>query len=69
MRDKPLSMLEQSELLDELVGRSIMRDGAFSSETILVINSQTVDDLVHLAGRLRRMSHHQTKIEKLVMGK
>ncbi|MFK0382664.1 hypothetical protein [Agrobacterium sp. NPDC090273] len=69
MRDKPLSMLEQSELIEELIGRCTMRNGAFSQETVLVINGPTVDDLAHLASRLRRMSHHQTRIEKMVMGK
>lgn len=69
MRKEPLSMLAQSNLIDGLIQRCVMRDGEVAGDTVLVINREAVDDLVHLAGRLRRMSHYQDAIEKLVMGR
>ncbi|MNE65786.1 hypothetical protein D3C80_1612930 [compost metagenome] len=68
MRAPILSMLEQAELIEGLLGRCVMHGGAAAGETILVINSQAVDDLVQLANRLRRLSPYQNRIEKMVAG-
>ncbi|MBY3038953.1 hypothetical protein [Rhizobium laguerreae] len=67
MEKPPLSMLAQSELIDCIVGRCVMRGGDAAGETILVINRQDVDDLVHLANRLRRLSLFEDRIRKMVM--
>ncbi|OHV24961.1 hypothetical protein EOS93_25090 [Rhizobium sp. RMa-01] len=65
----PLSMLAQSQMLDDLVGRSIMHGGDAAGEVLLVINRETVDDLVHLSSRLLRMSLFEERIRNIVMGK
>ncbi|MGZ2448270.1 hypothetical protein ACVIRO_001024 [Rhizobium ruizarguesonis] len=67
MEKPPLSMLAQSELIDCIVSRCVMHGGAAAGETILVINRQDVDDLVHLANRLRRLSLFEDRIRKMVM--
>lgn len=60
-------MLAQSELIDTLVGRCVMRGGQSASETLLVIDHEAVDDLVHLANRLRRLALFEDRIRAMVM--
>ncbi|MBB3558896.1 hypothetical protein FHX06_000193 [Rhizobium sp. BK512] len=67
MRREPLSMLAQSELIDALVGRCVMRGGAVAAETLLSIDRKDVDDLVHLANRLRRLALFEDRIRAMVM--
>ena len=67
MRKEPLSMLAQSDLIDTLIGRCVMRDGAAAGETLLFIDSETLDDLVHLANRLRRLALFEDRIRAMVM--
>ena len=67
MRREPLSMLAQSELIDALVGRCVMRGGAVATETLLSIDRKDVDDLVHLANRLRRLALFEDRIRAMVM--
>jgi len=68
MERAPLSMLAQSELIDGLISRCVMQGGDTAGESILVIHRDDVDDLVHLANRLRRLSYFEDKIRKMVMG-
>ena len=67
MRREPLSMLAQSELIDALVGRCVMRGGAVAAEALLSIDRRDVDDLVHLANRLRRLALFEDRIRAMVM--
>ncbi len=67
MRREPLSMLAQSELIDALVGRCVMRGGAVATETLLSIDRKDVNDLVHLANRLRRLALFEDRIRAMVM--
>ncbi len=67
MRREPLSMLAQSELIDALVGRCVMRGGAVATETLLSIDRNDVNDLVHLANRLRRLALFEDRIRAMVM--
>jgi hypothetical protein len=67
MRKEPLSMLAQSELIDALVGRCVMRGGEAAGETLLKIDGDDVDDLVHLANRLRRLALFEDRIRAMVM--
>lgn len=67
MRREPLSMLAQSELIDTLVGRCVMRGGAAAGEALIMIDGEAVDDLVHLANRLRRLALFEDRIRAMVM--
>lgn len=67
MRKEPLSMLAQSELIDALVGRCVMHGGAAAGEALLLIDGEAVDDLVHLANRLRRLALFEDRIRAMVM--
>ncbi|EJJ25019.1 hypothetical protein [Rhizobium sp. CF142] len=67
MRKEPLSMLAQSELIDALVGRCVMHGGAAAGEALLLIDDEAVDDLVHLANRLRRLALFEDRIRAMVM--
>jgi hypothetical protein len=65
-RQSPLSMLEQAEMIDHLVGRCVMRGGAVADETLLVITGQTAENLISLANHLRRLSHFQGRPDGMV---
>ncbi|GAA3106987.1 hypothetical protein GCM10010520_59610 [Rhizobium viscosum] len=67
MRKEPLSMLAQSELIDALIGRCVMHGGAAAGEALLLIDGDDVDDLVHLANRLRRLSLFEDRIRAMMM--
>ncbi len=67
MRKEPLSMLAQSELIDALIGRCVMHGGAAAGEALLLIDGEAVDDLVHLANRLRRLALFEDRIRAMVM--
>lgn len=67
MRKEPLSMLAQSELIDALIGRCVMHGGKAAGETLLLIDHEAVDDLVHLANRLRRLALFEDRIRAMVM--
>lgn len=67
MRKEPLSMLAQSELIDALVGRCVMHGGAAAGEALLLIDGDDVDNLVHLANRLRRLALFEDRIRAMVM--
>lgn len=60
-------MLAQSELIDALVGRCVMHGGAAAGEALLLIDGEAVDDLVHLANRLRRLALFEDRIRAMVM--
>lgn len=60
-------MLAQSELIDTLIGRCVMRGGEAAGETLLVIDHEAVDDLVHIANRLRRLALFENRIRAMVM--
>lgn len=60
-------MLAQSELIDTLVGRCVMHGGRVAGETLLVIDHEAVDDLLHLANRLRRLALFEDRIRAMVM--
>ena len=65
-RQSPLSMLEQAEMIDHLVGRCVMRGGAVADETLLVITGQTAENLISLANHLRPLSHFQGRPDGMV---
>lgn len=65
----PLSMLEQADLLDDVLTRTLMREGKLADETVIVLTADHVEDLQHLVLRLRRMARHEVEIRKLVMGR
>lgn len=67
MRKEPLSMLAQSELIDALIGRCVMHGGAAAGEALLLIDGDDVDNLVHLANRLRRLALFEDRIRAMVM--
>ena len=67
MRKEPLSMLAQSDLIDALIGRCVMRGGALAGETLLVIDNEAVDDLLQLANRLRRLALFEDRIRAMMM--
>jgi hypothetical protein len=67
MRKEPLSMLAQSELIDALIGRCVMHGGAAAGEALLLIDGDDVDDLVHLANRLRRLALFEDRIRAMMM--
>lgn len=69
MRQPLLSMRQQAELIDGLVGRCVMSGGSAAVETILIIDDHTVENLVHLANRLRRFSPYEHRIEQMVGGR
>lgn len=69
MRQPLLSMRQQVELIDGLVGRCVMSGGSAAAETILIIDGHTVENLVHLANRLRRFSPYEHRIEQMVGGR
>ncbi|MBY3055021.1 hypothetical protein HF263_02870 [Rhizobium leguminosarum] len=64
---KPLTFLEQSLLLDRLVSRTAMHDGA-PADTVMVLDNEDAKALVHLSMRLARLAPYQDRIERLVMG-
>ncbi|MFC5760349.1 hypothetical protein [Rhizobium sp. GCM10022189] len=66
MRREPLSMLAQSDLLDTLIGRCVMHGGAAAGEAMLVIDGQTLDDLLQLSNRLRRLALFEDRIRAMV---
>ena len=65
-RQSPLSLLEQAEMIDHLVGRCVMRGGAVADETLLVITGQTAQNLISLAHHLRHLSSFQGRIDMMV---
>lgn len=65
-RQSPLSMLEQAEMIDRLVGRCVMRGGVVADESLLAITGQTAENLSSLAHHLRRLSHFQARIDMMV---
>jgi hypothetical protein len=60
--------MEQSQLLDRLLRRGVMRDGA-AADAVLVLSAEDAADLDHLSMRLARLAPYQGRIEKMVMGK
>lgn len=63
---KPLSLTEQSRLLESIVGRTVVRGGEVATETVIVLTKEDADALTFLSERLLRMAPYQSRIEKLV---
>lgn len=64
----PLSLIEQSQLLDRLLVRTLLRDGS-TGDTVLVLSPEDAAALDHLSQRLARMAPFQGQIERMVMKK
>lgn len=69
MREVPLTLLEQGELLEALANRCVCHDGTVAEESFLSITKQEAEDLIQLCRRLYFMAPFQNRIEKLVRGK
>lgn len=65
----PMSIREQADFLDYLIGRTTARDGRVAAETMLYLTADEVEDLNALASRLRRMSPHESAIRQMVAGR
>lgn len=66
---EPLTLREQSELIDDLVMRCTMQGGEIATETFVRLERADVEHLMMLAARLRRMAPYQTEISRVVTGK
>lgn len=62
----PLTLKQQAEMIDAIVGRCVTLGGDVAGEAMLVLDRETVGHLHHLALRLERMGPHQKNIETLV---
>lgn len=62
-------MQEQADLVDRLVGRTVMRGGRIAGDTTIVLTEDDANDLHHLALRLTRMAPMEERIRRLVMFK
>lgn len=69
MARDPLSIFQQAALVESLADRCVMRNGSVAAETHITLTVETVDDLKHLAHRLRLIAPHESKIKNLVMGR
>jgi hypothetical protein len=65
----PMSIGQQADLLEYLIGRTTDRNGATAAETLLYLTAEEVADLTALAARLRRMSPHENAIRQMVAGR
>lgn len=65
----PMSIGQQAEFLEYLIGRAVTRTGAVAVETTMYLTADEVADLGALASRLRRMAPHETAIRQMVAGR
>lgn len=73
MTDRPpMSIREQAEFVEYLVGRTVVkspgRAGETAAESYLLIKASEVEDLRAIAARLHRMSPFEDSIRKMVVG-
>lgn len=69
LRDRELSIAEQCDFIERLVGRCVMHDGALAGETTLTLTAQEAHDLHHMEMRLRRLAPYERKIREIVTGR
>ena len=68
-RERPPATFEfQADYIDYLIGRCVI-GGKLSPETWMVIKAEDIEELQHISQRLRRMTRHEDKIKRIVMGK
>lgn len=71
-RAKPLAHMsigQQADFIEYLIGRTTTRDGTTAAETMMYLSADEVEGLSALAARLRRMSPHETAIRQMVAGR
>lgn len=61
-----LTMAQQADLLEMLADRATRGTNGQIIVAYLAIDDEALDDLRHVARRLRRMSLHETEIKKIV---
>lgn len=61
-----LTMAQQADLLDTLADRATRGTNGQIIVSYLAIDDEALEDLRHVARRLRRMSLHETEIKKIV---
>jgi hypothetical protein len=61
-----LSLRQQSQMVEALVGRCVMRGGGLATEAVLVLTADDVENLLHLADRLVLLAPHEAALRKLV---
>ena len=61
-----LTMAQQADLLDTLADRATRGTNGQIIVAYLTIDDEALEDLRHVARRLRRMSLHETEIKKIV---
>lgn len=67
MKRTPLSLEQQGLLMEDIVRRCTMRDGATAGEAVLMLTADDVGHLRDLEARLKRMARHEDAIRELVM--
>jgi len=65
----PMSISEQADFIDYLVGRTVTRTGATAAETTMFLSADEVESLNAVASRLRRMAPHEAAIKRVVVGR
>lgn len=65
----PMSIGQQADFLDYLIGRTTTLTGAVAAETRMSLTADEVADLEALAARLRRMAPHEDGIRRMVAGR
>lgn len=65
----PMSIRQQAEFLDYLVGRCTTSPGTVGVETWLRLEPADIEDLRAIAQRLHRMAPHEAAIRRMVTGR
>lgn len=65
----PMSIGQQADFLEYLIGRTITRTGAVAVETLMLLTDEEVQDMTALRDRLRRMAPHEAAIRQMVAGR
>lgn len=64
-----MSIGQQAEFLEYLIGRTTARDGRLAAETTMYLTAEEVETLNAVASRLRRMAPHESAIRQMVAGR
>ncbi|MGX1353347.1 hypothetical protein AB7M49_006968 [Bradyrhizobium elkanii] len=65
----PMSIGQQADFLEYLIGRTTTLHRTVAAETILSLTADEVADLEALAARLRRLAPHEADIRRMVTGR
>lgn len=65
----PMSIGEQADFLEYLIGRTTTLHGTVAAETTMYLSADEVEGLTALAQRLRRMAPHEADIRRMVAGR